>query len=140
MSSTSILTASKEDVDAAKRMSDIVNSMVVIHPLDTILHSWIAIRLSDGGYDGVLYDTRREAVRHQQHETQCAYVFLGSVMGGMPVAEAHAYLAYHRLVYENGARLPDPEAPNGGPEICMPLPIEDVRSHIRRLHNRKRKA
>ena len=136
-----MLTASKEEIDAAKRLSDIINSLVVVYPLDVLTHSWIAVRLSDGGYDGVLYDSRRDAVRHQKYEKECAYVQLTAVMGGMPVKEAFAFLDYYRGVYATpGASLPDPEAPNGGTDLITPLTIEDMRSAIRRLHNRRRKV
>jgi len=137
---SSLLLATNEDLDSAKRLSGIVNSMVVIHPLEAIINSWIAVRLSDGGTDGVLYDSRLEAVKHQAHETQCAYLSLRSSPAGMPVNEAYAYLKFHRYAYDAGYVFTDPEKPNGGMDMYMPTPYEDVKSQIRRLHSRKRKA
>jgi hypothetical protein len=66
---------------------------------------WLAVRLSDGGTDGVAYDTRREAIRHQLHETLCAYVRAYEITA----REAETVLAYHRAVYDAGYRLPDPD-------------------------------
>ena len=127
--------ASKEDIDAAKRLSDIVNNIVVFQPLDVVVRSWIAVRLSDGGYDGTLYDTRRDAVRHQQgNEQQRAYLSLRFAQGGMPVREAYVFLKYHRdavAAHDKGIRIIDPEAPNGGHDPMMPITNEEVRAELR---------
>lgn len=69
---------------------------------------WVAIRLSDGASDGVVYDTRQAAVRHQLHETQCAYAQVPPT--GFSAAEGTAFLSYHRKVYNAGHLLPDPQA------------------------------
>lgn len=112
--------------DAAKRMAD----TVTLHSLTGAWLRWCAIRLSDGGSDGVIYDTRADAVRHQLHETLCAYIRVPP--GGMAAREAEAVLAYHRAVYDAGFRLPDPEAfvP------LMPLTRADQRRQIRALTDR----
>lgn len=68
---------------------------------------WVAIRLSDGGWDSTIYDFRHEAVKHQFHENLCAYVKIAP--GGMTPKEANAFLDYHRKLYDAGFRLPDPE-------------------------------
>jgi len=136
---SSLITASTEDLDAAKRLAGIVNSMVIMYDLDTILNSWIAVRLSDGGTDGVLYDTRRDAVRHQAHETQCAYLSLRAAPGGMQVQEAYAFLKFHRHAYDAGYTFIDPEHPTGGTDMQIPIAIEDVRANIHRLHRRKKR-
>lgn len=135
---SSLILMTKEEADSAKRLSDNVNSMVVIHPLDTVVNSWMAVYLSDGGYDGTLYDTRLDAVRHQVHENQCAYLSLKAAISGMPLQEAHVYLKFHRDAYAAGFRLTDPERPNGGADMRMPIANEDVRRQVRRLHAMKR--
>lgn len=68
---------------------------------------WIAARLSDGSTDGHIYDTKADAVRHQLHETQCAYLVVPQ--GPMPVAEATAWLELHENMYRAGYRLQDPD-------------------------------
>lgn len=83
---------------------------------------WVAIRLSDGGSDGTLYDGRREAVRHQMHEQQCAYVCIPPTR--MSACSAEAFLAFHRKAYASGFRLVDPDHARGGLD------------HVRRLTNR----
>lgn len=136
---SSLLTASEEELDSAKRLSGIINSLVIIHPIDTLIHSWIAVRLSDGGYDGTLYDTRQDAVRHQQYEQQCAYLNLAPVMGGMDVQAAYAILKFHRDAYDADMTFIDPEHPTGGMDIGMPIAMEDVRAHIHRMHNKRKR-
>jgi hypothetical protein len=107
--------------DAARRCSDIVNTHLVANRANA--GKWVAIRLSDGGSDGVLYDTRPDAIRHQLHETQCAYVCIPPT--GMPPKDAEAFLAFNRKLYDAGFRMPDPVQPNR--EIIMPTRIEDLR-------------
>lgn len=80
--------------------------------------------MSDGGYDGSVYDHRADAVRHQLHETQCAYVQVPP--GAMTAKEADAFLAYHRALYDAGFRLPDPEFAMP----LMPLTAKDQRRQI----------
>lgn len=109
--------------DAARRCADIVTLAGVASRTG----QWLAIRLSDGGYDGVTYDHRADAVRHQLHETQCAYVKIPP--GGMTPREAEAFLGYHRALYDAGFRLPDPEFALP----LMPLTKKDQMRQIRVL-------
>lgn len=107
----------------AHRCSDIINLAVISGQVGR----WIAIRLSDGGWDGTVYDHRADAVSHQLHENLCAYVQV--VPGGMNPQEAQAYLDYHRALYDEGFRLPDPEFQ---PPL-MPLTARDQMRQIRTL-------
>ena len=70
---------------------------------------WAAIRLSDGGSDGVLYDTRADAVSHQLHEKHCCYVMIPP--DGMSPQEADVYLEFNRAAYDAGWSMSDPEQP-----------------------------
>ncbi len=85
--------------DAAKRASDIINLHLVADPEGNIGY-WVAIRLSDGGSDGVLYRELSDAVRAQLHYTQCMYVPIR--FGGMPPQEADVMIVAHRRIYANG--------------------------------------
>lgn len=107
--------------DEAKRASDIINGYYAYIPLDRLLRSWIAIRLSDGGSDGTLYDSKRDAVRHQSDEFLCAYISLKNCPNGVSPLEAERFLAYTRALYDAGMRLPDPDDLTGGPEAFMPV-------------------
>jgi len=97
--------------DAAKRMSDRVNLMLIAQPWEILKTSWMAFKLVDGDSDGVLYDTREDAVKHQLHENLCAYFFMRTALGGVPVRDCQLFLDLHRHVYDNGGRMADVKAP-----------------------------
>lgn len=115
--------------DAAHRCSDIVTMAAIAG--DT--GKWLAIRMSDGGYDGVIYDHRRDAVRHQLSENWCCYVQVQP--GGMTPKEADAFISYCRALYDAGFRLPDPEFQ---PPL-MPLLAKDQKRQIAALTKRGRR-
>lgn len=91
--------------DASRRCADTVN--LHIHADRGNVGKYVAIRLSDGGSDNTVYNTKADAVNHQLHETQCAYVRIPP--DGMTVAEAASYLQFNRNAYDAGFRLSDPD-------------------------------
>jgi len=112
--------ASEADRDAAKRAADMINLHLAADPSN--VGCWVAIRLSDGGSDGVVYDNaappldpRHHAIRHQLHETQCAYFNLRP--GGITRADALIFLRYNRMVYAAGGRLPKPPVNRMGTQV-----------------------
>ena len=108
--------------DSARRMSDAINLHWAIHQWGAV-GKWVAFRLSDGGSDGVLYDTKRDAIRHQLHEMQCAYVRI--IRDQMSVCEAHTFLEVSRRAYDAGFRLTDPDARTGGRNLLLSARIEE---------------
>ena len=102
--------------DAAKRMSHDINSLVTFNNPFDLRKCWIAVRLADGGFDGNLYATREEAIRHQHDERYCAYVWMGNMLAGAKPLDCAIFLEYHRQAYDNGMRLHEPEAP----QLIMP--------------------
>lgn len=109
-------------------MSDIVNGLVTFNDWDTLRHTWIAVRLSDGGFDGNLYATREEAINHQLHETTCAYQWMGNMIQGAKPLDCAIFLEFHRQAYDAGMRLHEPEAP----QLVVPTSVYD------RMTGRKR--
>lgn len=105
--------------DAAKRASDNINAYVTFTPRDELQHKWMAIRLSDGGYDGTLYDSKRDAVRHQSNEFLCAYVSFRNLPGGSSPQEMEIFLRFNRDAYDAGFRMPDPDDVSGGRDVLM---------------------
>lgn len=77
---------------------------------------WIAVRLSDGGTDGAVYDTRMDAITHQLHERQCYYCQIQP--GTMTEREATAIIAAVRQVYATGKV--DLASPDGS-RVVMPV-------------------
>lgn len=91
-----------EAIDHAKRCADQIN-----FALNTgNVGRWVAIRLADGSSDGVIYDTRADAIEHQLHESLCCYIKVPPT--GVTVEEASRFMAFNRLAYDNGFRLTDP--------------------------------
>jgi hypothetical protein len=89
--------------DDAKRCADTHN----MHASAGSVRKWVAIRLSDGGTDGVVYDHRRDAVKHQLSPEYCAYMQI--INGPMTVRNAQDFLDFYRLAYDSGLRVTDPE-------------------------------
>jgi hypothetical protein len=86
--------------DKGQRCSDIVRQHLADKPEEARV-SWVAIRLSDGGSDGVLYPEKFIAVSFQLHETQCAYMRI--LPGGISPREATSFLYHTAQLYENRA-------------------------------------
>jgi hypothetical protein len=108
--------------DAAKRMSEVINALVTFSSdLYELGHKWIAIRLADGGYDGTLYDTRDDAIRHQLDERFCAYVCMANMITGSKPLDCAIFLEYHRQAYDAGMRLHEP----GAPQLILPISAYD---------------
>lgn len=97
--------------DAAKRMSDRLNLMLIAQPWEILKTSWMAFKLADGDSDGVLYDTREDAIKHQLHENLCAYFFMRTALGGVTARDCQLFLDVHRQVYDAGGRLTEPRTP-----------------------------
>jgi hypothetical protein len=114
-------------VDAAKRCSDIVNLHALVH---SSWMKWVAIRLNDGGSDGVLYDTRADAIRHQYYEEYCAYVCIPP--SGMTQSDAREWLSFNRALYDAGWHLADPEQAN-----ISPVRMEDAQRKLAQLRKNK---
>lgn len=87
-------------IDKGQRCSDLVKQHLTDDP-DLARESWVAIRLSDGGSDGVLYPLKELAVKFQLHETQCAY--LRVLPGGIPPREATSFLYHTAQLYQNSS-------------------------------------
>jgi hypothetical protein len=108
--------------DAGKRASEIVT----MHAIAGGAGKWVALRLSDGGSDNVLYDSRTDAIRHQFYEEYCAYVMVAP--GGMSSREGTEWLAFNRSLYDAGWHLADPDHAN-----INPVRLEDAKSKMRQL-------
>lgn len=123
-------------MDAGKRASDHINNILVGQGFSNVAHKTIAINLGTGDYDGTLYDTKRDAVRHQKNEFLCMYLQFRSMRGGVTPEEMARVIQVHRQAYANGFRLPDPDDKYGGPELLIDTPTNDVfRMMMRDIEN-----
>jgi hypothetical protein len=122
-------------LDIGKRASDIVNIYITGMDFEEIKHRYIAIRLRDGGTDGVLYDSKQDAIKHQPHERQCAYVCLINLASGSSPRDMAIYLKMNRDAYYRGLRLTDPDDPTGGPDVLATSRIRDYYNRMIRPNN-----
>ena len=99
--------ASQEEWDAAQRLADAVNLHVQAQG-DAAYGKYVAVRLSDGRSDGNLYDTRRDAARHQVDDPWCFYVKVNP--GGIQLKEAWVVLGYARQAKRSGVVFSEEEA------------------------------
>lgn len=110
--------------EAGKRMADALNAHVVFTAGS--FGRWVAIRLEDGSSDGVLYDTRADAIRHQLHDTLCWYEPIRP--SSYSPDECALLLVYARAAYDAGWR-PERDAP----APILPVRHEDGVRKIRQL-------
>lgn len=110
-----------DDLNAGKRAHDYIQTYTQGIDIWDIKSKWVAIRLSDGGSDGQIYDSKQDAVRHQAYEQQCMYVAFGSMLaaGGSNARELAIMIAFHRDAYKRGFRLVDPDLKSGGMDLIM---------------------
>lgn len=108
----------KELMEAGKRASDHVNLHRLAQKWEDIQSKWIAVNLGDGGSDGVLYDSKRDAVKHQRHEQLCAYVAFKNLVAGSTPLDMAIFIKFTRDAYKAGFRLPDPDDQFGGKDVA----------------------
>lgn len=109
--------------DAAKRFCDTYN----LHKIgagSAANGKWIAIALHDGSSDDTLYDSKRDAVRHQRHNEQW-YAFICIVPPSMKYCDAEVMLDVHRRMYDAGLRMTDPDHKHGGMDVIKRVTVED---------------
>lgn len=122
--------------DAAKRAYDVVALKAAFTDYDTRVRQspYMALRLSDGGSDGVLYDTKADAIRKQAHEYLCAYFsFRNAPSGFSRPKDAAIFLAWNRAAYDAGHRLPDPDHSWGGQDLRLPTTNEVLFNQLGRM-------
>ncbi len=99
------------------------------------INSFITIRLSDGHCDVPLDDSKQAPVRGcKGNEIYYAFFSFRSAPHGFAgPKDAAIFRALHRMAYDNGARLPDPDDPHGGPDLIMPDQNEHRQNQLTRM-------
>lgn len=119
--------ATQEEWDAAQRLADAVNLHVMVQNEEIgngrSRSGYVAVQLSDGrSPDGILYDRRQDAVRHQIPRT-CLYVKVGRQT--MTPREAWVHLNFQRAQHKLGVDL-------DGEETILPQRLELATPYIPR--------
>jgi len=119
--------ATPEEWAAAQRLADAVNLHVLAQNAELLSgrtkSGYVAIRLEDGrSPDGILYDTRADAARHQL-DPWCFYVKVGRET--MQPKEAWVVLNYARMAKKKGVVFSEEE-------VILPQRLELVQGLIPR--------
>lgn len=117
--------------DAAKRISD-THRLHKTALGQLAIGRWFASALADGTTDGVLYDTKQHAIRHQHHN-EVYYAFTCVSPGDVTPCEAEEWLYLYRVLYGKGIRMTDPDHVSGGPDVVQRSAVEDQRSLVRSI-------
>jgi hypothetical protein len=104
---------------AAQRAADAINLHLLAQGWDALRNSWIAIKLEDGSSDGVLYDSKQDATRHQRYEQQCYYFSYRNCQVMVTPRDIAIVLQFAREAYDAGLRFVDPDDRTGGPTPIM---------------------
>lgn len=119
--------SSGEHSDAAKRLSDAYNlhySVGNLYGTDHHIGKWLAVSLAEGKSDGVIYDSKYDAVTHQsQDEKYYAYIQIQPT--SMSPCAAEAVLNWQRQLYDAQLKQADRSMKSGGYDIIPRLTIED---------------
>lgn len=121
--------AGKPHTDAAKRIYDNYH----LHRTVDLYGSqgkWIACALNDGSSDGVLYDSRSDAVTHQHHNEQY-YLYIQITPANMSLCDAEIYLGVNRRLEKAGFKMADPDHRGGGTEVIKRASVEDQLAYLR---------
>jgi hypothetical protein len=103
--------ATDEEKTAVQHLCDAVNLHITAQGSEAY-GKYVAIRLADGkSPDGALYDTRRDAARHNASDPWCFYLKVSP--GGINKMEAWVVLGYARMAKKSGVKFAeeDPVVP-----------------------------
>lgn len=112
--------------DAARRMSDQINGQIVFNNVWDLRTKWMRFALQDGWTDGVLYDTKRDAVRHCINEKYFCFFCFRNAMGGVEPFGCQIFLDVARHQYDIGNPLADPDDVRGGRDSIISVPGYDL--------------
>lgn len=126
------------DREAGARAAHIIRQHLTDLDRDTVRTSTVAIRLADGGSDGVVYDNRRDAVRHQARPDDCVYLRLRDFLLRCDAPMLTMIIAYRRIARDRGMPNADRDHRTGGPELINPLTRADMLTQARLLVAQRR--
>lgn len=124
-------TMSTELKEAGRRAFD----EIVLHKLALGIEAfgkWIAVNLSDGRSDHVLYDSRGDAVRHQ-HGCERDRAYIPVKPGSIDPLELAAFIGVSRKMRAAGIAIPDVDHRNGGLDVIQRTSARDQYAQLRNM-------
>jgi hypothetical protein len=113
--------------DAAKRIYDTYHLHRSAVGIYDVIGKWFASALADGTTDGVLYDSRPDAIRHQHHN-ESWFTFIQVTQANMTVCSAEVMLGIARKF---DASLMDAQSRGGGRVVIKRASWEDQVAQLR---------
>ena len=107
--------------DAAMRVYDTYHLHRSAVGIYNVIGKWFASSLNDGSTDGVLYDSRPDAIRHQHHNEKW-FTFVQVTQANMTVCSAEVML---NIARKFDASLMDRDARGGGKQAIARATWED---------------
>jgi hypothetical protein len=113
--------------DAAKRVFDTYHLHRSAVGIYNVIGRWFASALADGTTDGVLYDSRPDAIRHQHHNEKY-FTFVQITQANMSVCSAEVML---NIARKFDASLMDTDSRGGGRQLIKRATWEDQVAQMR---------
>lgn len=109
--------------DAMRLWSKLRMHQLALSKDELLSRRYMAFRLADGESDGVAYDTREDAIRHQPGD-QSRYGYLQIPLERLSNRACDSLLWYMRRCYDAGYR---PAGAHEGGELILPMREEHLR-------------
>lgn len=114
-------------------MSEVVTNVRHSADWSEVRTGWMAFRLEDGRSDGVVYDSRDDAIRHHWNRSDKYFYFsLKNAIGGLPPDHATMILATARVQSSRGRYHPVPENQDPIPRLTMEDYLDELYTTARR--------
>lgn len=84
-----------------------------------VRNRWMGIRLSDGECNGIIFDTRHDAVRFYANKDPHFFLGLKNLAGGAVPRELAVVIKFARDAHRAGFRYTDPEAVASRYQVAM---------------------
>lgn len=108
--------------DAARFHSMLRVHQMVLSFEEVAAGRFMAVRLSDGGSDGMIYESQADAVRHQTGN-QNYYLYVRIMPERLSNRSCDVMLWYGRIRHDRGYR---PAGAHEGSRLILPMRLEDL--------------
>jgi hypothetical protein len=109
--------------DAAKRMCDAVNLVMICQPWDALKNSFMAFALIDGQSSGDVYDSYQDAIRFNDPKRYAIFSFRNA-MSGANARDCQLFLEMGRAAADAGIDWTEPALNRS--QLIIPTRAHDI--------------
>lgn len=109
--------------DAARRMCDRINLMLVCQPWDALAHGFMAFSLDDGSCNGDFYDSYQAATRFNDTHRYAVFAFRSAMAGANP-RDCQLFLDMGRAAAAAGIDWAEPALTRS--QLIIPTRAHDI--------------